>query len=99
MTFPGIYIAKEGMVTQELELDVNGEYINSIYENGCLQWIEKHSWTYEESMGGVVFSNFRFALNDTPSFSGYWFVEPERSITGAIRLCYDPDLRRCFQSK
>lgn len=98
---PGVYVAKEGAVTQELKLEPSGTYVNTLYVNGSVQWAETQSWTYEEQAGkaGAVLSNFRFGLKDTPSSAGYWFVEPERSVTGAIRLCYDPDLGRCFQMK
>lgn len=98
---PGFYVATEADITQELNLDSNGTYTNTLRINGLMQWTEKQSWTYEVYSGNVyvVFSRFRFGLKDTPSSSGYWLAEPVKSFSGNIRLCYDPDLGRCFQIK
>jgi hypothetical protein len=98
---PGVYVAKEGDITQELRLEQNGTYVNTLYINGSVQWSENQSWIYEvhDGKSGTVFSKFRFGLKDTPSSAGYWFVEPVKSAAGGIQLCYDPDLGRCFQMK
>ena len=35
-----------------------------------------------------------------PESSGrsFWFVVPEKTLTGIRELCFDPDLDRCFQA-
>lgn len=49
------------------------------------------------SLGGPEYSGMP-KLPDS-SNRGLWYVVPEKTLTGTRKLCFDPDLGRCFQAR
>lgn len=98
---PGIYSVEGGRLKQEITILSGGKYVNSLYFDGKLAWSDQGDWAYEELKGktGVTFTKFRFGMPGHPADPGYWFVLPETSFGGAKRLCFDPDLNRCFETR
>jgi hypothetical protein len=100
---PGVYaFAKDG-VRQEITIDADGSYTNSLYRDGALVWSDKGRWEYGRLKGKpmmVTFEQFRNGVKDRqpfPGVRGFWAVEPERSWRGAIVFCFDLDLGHYFE--
>jgi hypothetical protein len=72
----------------------------TFYRDDALVWSGRGGWTYEEQQGdaGITFAKFRFGIPGYSSERGYWFVVPQKTFTGQTKLCFDIDLKRCFQS-
>lgn len=84
---------------QTVAITDDGKYVNSYYRDDALVWRDEGIWA-ADVIGkdtGITFEDFRFGLTDLSPRRGYWFVVPERSWRGAARLCFDPDLGRCFK--
>jgi hypothetical protein len=98
---PGVYRYEGDGVKQEITVSANGKYRNVLYLEDRLMWSDEEDWEYEQVSGkfGITFSKFRFGIPGHRPLSGYWFVEPERSSSGVKRLCFDPDLNRCFEAR
>jgi hypothetical protein len=99
----GKYSAAIGREHQTLQLNRNGTYENAFYRGEKLVWRYGDRWSYgrETAFKGeaaVTFDHFRFGLSGYDSeHVGFWPVQPERSWSGAVELCFDPDLGgRCF---
>jgi hypothetical protein len=97
---PGAYSFKENGIEQKVEIDSDGEYVNSLFTNGVLSWSETGQWAYdtESNERGITFSKFRFGLPNTSTVQGFWFVVPTQPILGKRQLCFDVDLNRCFEA-
>lgn len=97
---PGVYVFESKELRQRITVGRNDEYLNELYADGVLSWAETGTWAFEQEGGknGISFSMFRFGLRDLSSTRGYWFVVPEKTITGRRRLCFDTDLDRCFEA-
>ncbi len=98
---PALYRFISGNVKQEVTINADGNYLNAFYRNGMLVWSDQWRWEYEEHAGefGVTFTNFRFGIAEHSDVPGYWFVVPEKTLTGVKRLCFDPDLDQCFDTR
>jgi hypothetical protein len=86
---------------QAVTVGEDGSFANSYFRDGSLVWRDKGTWERDEAGGeeGITFSKFRFGLADHAAQPGYWFAVPERSLSGNMRLCFDPDLGHCFERK
>ena len=106
----GVYEFRSDPWRQEVRVSPNGKYINALYRNNLLVWSDQGEWIYDEvgEERGITFNDFRFGMPDSYKFDipeyashthskGYWFVVPEKSFAGTKRLCFDPDLDRCFE--
>jgi len=98
---PGRYSVESDSLKQEITIRVDGKYVNAFYRDGKLIWSDQGDWAHEEQKGkrGITFSGFRFGIPGHSAEPGYWFVLPEKSLWGAKRLCFDPDLNRCFEAR
>jgi hypothetical protein len=98
---PGVYSFEVDGVKQEVTIEADGKYANVLYREGRLVWSDRGEWAYEEHNGkvGVTLGKFRFGIPGHSAVSGYWFVSPEKSFSGARRLCFDLDLDRCFEAR
>jgi hypothetical protein len=104
----GTYVFKIKESKQEIIINPDGTYVNNLYENNKILWSEKNKWEYETMRGHegmVTFDGFRFKPDEFKADKsgaprrGLWVVEPEKSWTGVRKLCFDPDLYRCFEAK
>jgi hypothetical protein len=99
---PGRYSVTIGDQHQVIQIHANGIYDNLFYQRGSLVWRHSETWTYgyDRSQGeaAVTFARFQFGLSEYASSPiGFWPVKPERTLSGVIELCFDPDLSgRCF---
>src|SRR5262245_29333945 len=86
---------------QQIAISADGKYVNTLYRRGAAVWSDQSDWAYEirNGEGSVTFTRFRFGIPGHSSQPGYWFVIPEKTFTGNIRLCFDPDLDLCFRAK
>lgn len=98
---PGLYRFASDSLKQEVTVGADGTYVNTLYRDGKLVWLDQGDWAYEEQRGktGVTFSKFRFGIPGHSTNPGYWFVVPEKAFTGAKKLCFDPDLDHCFETR
>lgn len=98
---PDIYRFASGNLKQEVTISPNGKYQNAFYREGTLVWLDRENWTYEDQKGqvGVTLTKFRFGIAGHSDVPGYWFVVPEKTLTGVKRLCFDPDLGKCFDTR
>ena len=98
---PGVYSVESDSLKQVVTIRADGKYVNALYRDGKLAWSDQGGWAYEEQRGktGVTFTKFRFGMPGHSADPGYWFVLPEKSLSGAKRLCFDPDLNRCFEAR
>ena len=98
---PGLYSVESDSLKQEVTIRADGKYVNAFYRDGKLAWSDQGDWAYEEQRGktGITFTKFRFGMPGHSTEPGYWFVLPEKSVSGAKRLCFDPDLNRCFEAR
>ena len=100
----GHYSVRIADEKEEIALFSNGLYENSFSKNGVIIWRYSDSWRvgYESTLKGfaVTFNRFKFGFEGYgQGTSGFWAVKPERSISGVVSLCFDPDLPdRCFVS-
>jgi hypothetical protein len=99
----GKYSAAIGPEHQTLQLNRNGTYENAFYRGEKLVWRYEDRWSYGRDAAfkgeaALTFDHFRFGLagyDNQPV--GFWPVQPERAWSGAVELCFDPDLNgRCF---
>ena len=102
---PGQYEFSLDNMKQQVTVGADGKYSNAFYRDGILVWSEQGTWTYDVEEKGIGFAEFRFGI---PEYSfnrdlgfavperGLWFVVPEKTFTGVKKLCFDPDLDRCF---
>ena len=88
---------------QIIQINPDGTYDNAFHKGKSLVWHYRNRWRYGNepalSTDAIVFEGFHFGLNgyNRNGLAGFWPVEPERSWSGAIELCFDPDLNgRCF---
>jgi hypothetical protein len=87
---------------QVIDIHSNGTYDNTLYRQNRLVWRYRNRWNYqhEAGLGGdaITFNQFQFGLKDYDhGVAGFWLVRPERSWSGKLELCFDPDLNnRCF---
>ena len=97
---PGLYRAVSDSLKQEVTIRADGKYVNAFYRDGKLTWSDQGDWAYEDQKGkaGITFTSFRFGMPGLSAAPGYWFVFPEKSLTGTKRLCFDLDLNRCFEA-
>jgi hypothetical protein len=99
---PGEYSVTIDGQKQVVDLRSDGSYENAYYRRGKLVWRYTDKWSYERDGGRdgkvMTFSKFQFGLAEYSSSPvGFWPVEPERSFSGVIEFCFDPDLNgRCF---
>jgi hypothetical protein len=98
---PGIYEFGIDNLKQQITIGADGKYSNAFYQGGALVWSDQGAWTYEEQKGkpGITFAKFRFGIPGHASEPGYWFVVPEKTLTGVKALCFDLDLDRCFRAR
>lgn len=98
---PGIYAFERDSLKQEITISADGKYLNTLYLDGKPAWSDQGGWVYEDLSGktGATFTKFRFGVPGHAAVPGYWFVVPEKSVTGVRRLCFDPDLDRCFEAR
>jgi hypothetical protein len=96
----GIYHYAEGNIKQEIRIEPAGMYTNSLQQNGVEIWNEKNTWVLGKNhdRSRVIFSNFKFGIPLVTEVKGFWSVEPEKSLLGVKKLCFDNDLNRCFVS-
>jgi|SRR5262252_5796291 len=96
---PGSYeFALDGF-RQVLVIGEDGRYTNTLYKDGAAVWSDQEAWVYENEMGGVTLSGFRFGIPEyTSRPRGLWFVVPSKTLSGTKQLCFDDDLGRCFSS-
>ncbi len=97
---PGRYEFSIDNLKQQITINADGTYTNAVYRDGTLSWSDQQTWDYEKVRGefGVTFNKFTFNIPGFSSGSGYWFVVPEKTLTGTKELCFDPDLYRCFKA-
>lgn len=97
---PGVYSVESDSLKQVVTIRADRKYVNALYLDGKLAWSDQGGWAFEEQKGktGVTFTKFRFGMPGHSADPGYWFVLPEKSVSGAKRLCFDPDLNRCFEA-
>ena len=86
---------------QTIRINSNGTYDNEFYRENSLVWHSRNRWSYKREPGlgdAITFDEFQFGLKAYDNGTrGFWIVDPERSWSGAIELCFDPDLNnRCF---
>lgn len=87
---------------QIIQINSDGTYDNEFRRGDSLVWRYRDRWSYGDVPGlgndAITFDGFRFGLNGYgKDVAGFWPVEPEYSWSGAIELCFDPDLNgRCF---
>jgi hypothetical protein len=98
---PGVFTAQMGAVSQQISVRADGTYSNVLYRDGKIEWSDENRWASELHSGtaGITFTEFRFGVPGYNARKGYWFVEPEWSFFGVKKLCFDPDLDRCFEGK
>jgi hypothetical protein len=98
----GRYAVIIGDQRQVVQLNANNTYDNLFYQRDTLIWRRSGRWSYGyDNVPGkkvVTFARFQFGLSDYASLPvGFWPVEPERTVLGLVKLCFDPDLNdRCF---
>jgi hypothetical protein len=98
---PGRYEFSVDNLKQQITISADGKYTNALYRDGTLSWSDQRTWDYEKVQGkfGVTFNEFRFGIPGYSSQPGYWFVVPEKTLTGVKELCFDPDnLYQCFRT-
>ncbi len=95
----GSYEFALGGLRQVVVIDEEGQYTNTLYENGAPVWSDQQSWTYEGDKKGVTFTGFRFGISDYSASPGLWFVVPRKTLGGTKELCFDADLGRCFSGR
>lgn len=98
---PGRYEFSYDTTKQHVTLGVDGTYTNTFYKDNRLVWSEKETWIYYKETKGysaIRLEHFRFGLSEYTS-GGSWFAVPEKTLTGVKRLCFDPDLYRCFDTE
>jgi hypothetical protein len=95
---PGNYAFKLGTVEEKITLLADGIYTNALRVNDQLAWEDKGTWSHDKigNQSGITFAKFRFGVQGYSSRPSYWFVTPEKTIMGKKKLCFDPDLDRCF---
>jgi hypothetical protein len=95
----GAYSYEENGEAQAVTVEKDGSYVNSYFRDGSLVWRDEGRWQRDEIDGerGVTFAEFRFGFAGHSGRPGYWFVAPERSFSGNMRLCFDLDLGHCFE--
>ena len=98
---PDIYRFVSGNLKQEVTISPDGKYLNAFYREGSLVWSDREGWAYEEQKGesGITLAKFRFGIARHSDVPGYWFVVPEKTLTGVKKLCFDPDLDQCFDTR
>lgn len=107
---PGTYAFEENGLKQEITINANGRYSNTLFSNGAVIWSDAGGWVYETVAGetGITFGDFRsgvddtsvkFGLDKTFNLPGYWFVVPERTFFGHKQICFDKDANKCFQAR
>jgi hypothetical protein len=98
---PDAYRFISGNLMQEITISPDGNYLNAFYREGLLVWSDREGWTPENQKGqlGITLAKFRFGIISHSDAPGYWFVVPEKTLTGIKRLCFDPDLDQCFVSR
>jgi hypothetical protein len=98
----GRYSADIGEERQIIEIRPDGVYDTSFYRYRRLIWRNDGHWTFgnEQSLDGdaITFAQFRFGFREYAGVvPALWPVRAERSWSGRIELCFDPDISdRCF---
>lgn len=94
----GIYVYEDDHVMQTIQIERDFSYTNVAYQDGEKLWSDRSNWEIDRIVDdeGISFESFRFAMPNHSELSGYWFVVPEKSLVGQIKLCFDPDLNLCF---
>ena len=97
---PDVYRFISGNLKQEVTINADGNYLNALYREGMLVWSDREGWAYDEQKGqsGITLTKFRFGIAGHSDVPGYWFVVPEKTLTGVKKLCFDPDLDQCFET-
>jgi hypothetical protein len=101
---PGQYEFQYGGKTYVIDVKPDGSYSNFETNQRGLMWSRSGKWTWDVNRSDHKLSveKFRFGmhLGQDSYFDGkeaYWLVDPERTLTGKLELCFDPDLNdRCF---
>lgn len=96
---PGQYEFALDNMKQQIRISADGKYSNTYYRDGILVWSDQGTWNHEEAAGekGIALMEFRFGVPEYAINRGLWFVVPEKTFSGVRKLCFDPDLNRCFQ--
>jgi hypothetical protein len=94
----GRYKFEDANIIQEVEITIDGVFSNTLFVGRRRVWQDSGTWELESlpALTGFIFSKFRFGISGHSAQLGYWFVVPEKSYFGQKRLCFDPDLNRCF---
>lgn len=99
---PGRYEFSLNNMKQQVTLSADGKYVNVLYHGDALVWSEQGTWTYYETVGKghteIILAKFKFGISEYAS-GGSWFVIPEKTLMGVKRLCFDPDLDQCFDTR
>jgi hypothetical protein len=104
--YPDVYEFTLENVRQEITIRADKTYSNKLYSKGVLVWSDVDEWEYEAptkagSEEALTFSRFRIGFeeyNRGDKRRGYAVFGPEKSVLGVKKLCFDPDLYRCFEA-
>jgi hypothetical protein len=89
--YPGTYVLDRADTKVIIEVIADGRYRQRREWLGKLDFYKEGYWQTDVAGGsaGITFISFNNI--------GYWFVVPERSWTGKVLLCVDPDVGLCFE--
>ena len=91
----GRYEANHRKAIDNLQLNSDGTYVHYFKTHESKEFKASDKWEFEYTNGKptITFSKFSFGLSGYGTAQpGFWIVQVERSLTGDIRLCIDPDL-------
>ncbi len=91
----GKYVANHAKGIDEIELKSDDSYKYYFRSKDGREIVNSGNWRLEltENSSSITFSNFIFGL---PGYGtkqpGFWIVKVEKTFSGKIKLCLDPDL-------
>lgn len=94
--YPGDYVIEKSDVKNRIIVFANGKYKHRTESKGVVAIERDGYWDKDEFGGykGITFKTFRF---ENGGGGGFWFVVPDRSWSGDIRLCIDVEESICFK--
>ena len=100
---PGTYVSEYNGGADTLEVHLNGTYVHR-FTVGRDHLLDENTWRVENWKGellAISFENFRFRTYDgRVKAPGVWHVNVETEwLSGKYKLCFDPDLHKCFVKK